>query len=517
VYVDGTNGGQGNLPDGTGPVVLNTFVPTGAIAAQVIPLFVTDFGTTVRQTIANQILIKANFGLGYDNLTATWYVITANNLAVNAPFSTANAQSTAGTNLDASWFIQVTNDGTNYTVQSRSLNYYFGSVLETRFFFYTAQPIYDSRTGSVISDFVNVLKTNSQPDTNLPLSTNTVLKIIGQPVLSDGLVDDYQVLVSYADNNTDGIPDNPDFFNDIVAPNVASNLKLVFFQQTVDFDNLERYLLVEPGIVDSEYPTLAAIELVKQQYPSGQIFYAYSEETFYTLTLTLSGTKVLTVTTGWQAATGRQALAFQYRHNSPLTSRIDPGSTNIIDVYVVTLEYYNAYQKWIQDSTNTVTQPLPPTIDELTTAYIGLQAYKMLSDNMIINSVDFQPLFGQKAAEALRATIKVIPAANTIASNNEIKNLVVATMNAYFDIALWNFGDTFYFSELAAYIHSKIGTYVASVVLVPLNPQKSFGDLYEIQCAPNQIFVNGATVNDVEVITALTSTNLQTAPGSGVI
>jgi hypothetical protein len=55
------------------------------------------------------------------------------------------------------------------------------------------------------------------------------------------------------------------------------------------------------------------------------------------------------------------------------------------------------------------------------------------------------------------------------------------------------------------------------VVLVPVDSQKSFGDLYEIRSAPNQIFVNGATVNDVEVITALTSTNLQTAPGSGVI
>lgn len=517
VIVDGTNGGLGNLADGTGPVVLNTYVPTGAIATEVIPLFVTDLSTAIEETIANQILIRANFGLGYDNLTATWYVITANNIALNAPFSLANAQSTAGTNLDASWIIQVTNDGTNYTVQNRSLDYYFGSVLETRFFFYTAQPIYDSRTGSVVSDFVSVLKTNSRPDSNLPLEGDTMLKIIGQPVLSDGLVDDYQVLVSYADNNTDGIPDNPDFFNDIVAPGIAANRKLVFFQQTVDFDNLERYLLVAPGIVDSDYPTLAAIELVKQQYPSGQIFYAYQENVFYTLTRTLTGTKVLTATSGWKSAVGRQALAFQYRHNSPLTNRIDPGSTNIIDVYVVTLEYYTAYQKWIQDSTNTVTEPLPPTIDALTTAYSGLQAYKMLSDNMIVNTVDFQPLFGQKADEALRATIKVIPSANTVASDNEIKNLVVATMNAYFDIALWNFGDTFYFSELAAYIHSQIGTYVASVVLVPLNPQKSFGDLYEIQCAPNQIFVNGATVNDIEVITALTSTNLQTAPGSGVI
>jgi hypothetical protein len=50
-----------------------------------------------------------------------------------------------------------------------------------------------------------------------------------------------------------------------------------------------------------------------------------------------------------------------------------------------------------------------------------------------------------------------------------------------------------------------------------LNPQKSFGDLYEIRCAPNQIFVNAATVANVEVIEALTSNNIRTAPGSGVI
>jgi len=529
VYQDGTNDGLGNLSTGIGPVVLNTYVPTGAIVSEVIPLFTTDFTTTLKQSIANQIILNANFGLGYANVdiynngsllypAGTWYLITAANLAQNAAYSAYNAASaTAGTNQDASWFIQFTTDGSNYTVVSRSLDYYFGSVLQTRFFFLSTDAIYDSRTGTVIKDFVKVLKTNSQPDSNFPLQGDTTLQIIGQPVLSDGLVDDYRVLVGYQDSNSDGIPDNPDFFNDIVAPTINSNQKLVFFQQTVDFDNLERYLLVEPGIVNSNYATLADIELVKEEYVTGQIFYAYTDDVFYTLSLTLSETRILTATSGWACAVGRQALAFQYRHNSPLSNRIDPGSTNIIDLYVVTREYYTAYQKWIQDSTNTVIQPLPPTIDELTTAYAGLQDYKMISDNMILNSVDFLPLFGSKAPTALRATIKVIPAAGTTASNNQIRNLVVTTINAYFDIANWNFGDTFYFSELAAYIHSQIGTYVASVVLVPLNTNRSFGDLYEIQCAPNQIFVNGVTVNDVEVITALTSTNLQTAPGSGVI
>jgi hypothetical protein len=200
-----------------------------------------------------------------------------------------------------------------------------------------------------------------------------------------------------------------------------------------------------------------------------------------------------------------------------LTSRIDPGTTNIIDLYVATLAYYTAYQNWIRDTTGTVPEPTQPSIDELSTAYQGLQDYKMLSDNIILNSVTFKPLFGEKAEQSLRATIKVIRASNSTASISEIKSSVVAVMNDYFSIDKWNFGDTFYFSELAAYLHRELGTIISSVVLVPLNTQKSFGDLYEIRSQPNELFVNGATINNIEVIEALTSTNLRTAPGSGVI
>jgi hypothetical protein len=517
VYLDGTNQGQGNFANGQGPVVLNEYVPTGAIAQQVITVFKTDFTTALQQSIVSQISLNQNFGLGYNNLTGTWYLITSNNLAVNANFSLADAQNNTGANLDASWFIQATTDGVNYTVNVRNLDYYFGSVLQNRFFFYGDQKIYDSRTGTVISDFVNVLKTNSRPDNNLPLENDTRLKIIGQPIQSDGYVDDFQVLVGFEDSDSDGVPDNPDFFNDIVAPTVNSNLKYVFLQKTVDFDNLQRYLLVEKGVVNSDYPTLDDIELSKSEYVIGQNFYAYEQDAFYTLTRNAQGTLILLSNSEFIAQIGRQDLYFQYRHNSPLTSRLDPGSTNIIDVYVVTLAYYTAYQNWIKDSTGTVSQPLPPTIDQLTTEYADLQNYKMISDNMILNSVEFKPLFGSKAPEQLRAIIKVIKSAQSTASVSEIKNLVIANMDAYFSIDKWDFGDTFYFSELAAYIHSQIGDVVSSVVIVPLNQQKYFGDLYEIRSTPSQIFVNAATVNDVEVIEALTSTNLRTAPGSGVI
>jgi hypothetical protein len=527
IYLDGTNQGLGNLPSGVGPVVINDYVPTGAIATQVIPIFVKELPVSLQTSMAEQISLKRNFGLGYDSLgtitgtSGTWYLITTTNLAVDAPWSEANAGDTTSAGLDASWFIEFVFNSSFYTVSYRALDYYFGSVVQTRFFFSSDQLVYDSRTGTTISDFVNVLKTNSKPTSAAPLGSDIVTKIVGQPIQTDGLVDDYQVLVSFSSRNNDGVPDNPDFFTEIVGPVPATptaNSPWVFLKRIVDFDNLQRYVLIDSGIVNSLYATENDILLVMGEYTAGQIFYAYTDAVFYILVIDLTtGVRSLQATTEYLAQNGRQDLFFQYRHNSPLTNRIDPGTTNIIDVYVVTNEYYNAYINYIQDTTGTVTEPTAPTLDYLTTTYAGLKNYKMLSDTLIMNSVQFQPLFGAKALPELQATIKVIRAAQSVASTSEIKNLVVQYLNQYFSLDNWDFGDTFYFSELSGYLHDKLSGIVSSVVLVPLNQNKYFGSLYEIRCAPNQIFVNGATVQNVEVITALTSTNIRTAPGSGVI
>jgi len=523
---DGMNAGLGNLTNGAGPITLNNFVPTGAIISTVIPLFITDLPLSIETAMSEQIVLFRNFGLGYDSdgsITGSaysWYLITSTNLDDNAPWSQTYAGNTSGANLDASWLIQFTVQNQNYTITFRGLQYNFGSVLQTRFFYYDGGQIYDSRTGTVIKDFINVLAVNTQPNSTEPLEGDIIMTIVGQPVESDGYVDDFQVLVSYRDSDNDGVPDNPDFFQEIVGtvPTVASTSSpWVFLQQTVDFDNLQRYLLVEPGVVNSDYATLDDIELVKSEWSPGQVFYAYTDEKFYELSQTVTGVLVLDEVTGWIARSGRQSLYFQYRHNAPLTSRIDPGTTNIIDLYVVTQSYYTTYQNWLQDTTGTVTEPSPPSIDDLNTEYQKLQDYKMISDNIVLNSVVFKPLFGAKAASTLRATIKVIRAQNSTASTSEIKSAVLAEMNNYFSIDKWNFGDTFYFSELGAYLHRQLGTIVSSVVLVPLDPQKSFGDLYEIRSQPNEIFANGATIDNIDVIEALTSTNLRTAPGSGVI
>jgi len=517
LILDGTNFGTGNLANGQGPVVLNNFIPTGAIPTQVIPKFITDLPTTLEQSMIDQIELYRNFGIGFDNLTGTWYLITSQNLNPATTFSLANAQDQSGQGLDNSWLVAFETDGVTYTVSYRALQRFWGSVLQTRFFYDGSQAVYDPRTGSVINDFINCLKTNNLPDVSLPLNNDVIMDIIGQPIQSDGYIDDFQVQISFKDFDNDGVADDPDYFETLVAPEINPTTKYVFFQQTVDFDNLERYLPLNKGQVISDYATLDQIELAKAEYSDGQYFYAYDDLVFYELDIAFNGVRTLTQVEGLVARVGRQDLYFQYRHNAPLNRRIDPGSSNIIDIYLVTSAYYNSYQNYIKDSTGTVPMPSPPTIDELGTAYNSLQKYKMISDNVILNSVVFKPLFGAKSSPELRATLKVVRSSASVVSVSEIKSRMVAAVNEYFTIDKWDFGLTFFFSELAAYLHKELGDIISTVVLVPQDPLKSFGDLYEIRCQPNEIFVNAATVNDIEVIDALTSSELRTAPNSGVV
>jgi len=214
------------------------------------------------------------------------------------------------------------------------------------------------------------------------------------------------------------------------------------------------------------------------------------------------------VTSQYEAVVGRGSLSFLYRHNSGDTTRVDPSTTNIIDLYLVTQSYYIDYMNWLSDATDSVVKPAKPTINELRQNYGLLDSYKMISDSVIPNSVTFKPLFGKKAATNLQGTIKVIKSYNTTASDSQIRSAVLSAMNAYFSIDNWSFGDTFYFSELTAYLHTQLGALVSSIIVVPTDPASKFGTLYEIRSAPDEIFTNGATTQDITVISALNSANM---------
>jgi hypothetical protein len=499
---DGYNNGRGDFANGTGPITLNDYIPTGAKAEVVIPAFDNTIPNLVIQEATARMELNQNFSLIFDN-----------------SLTTAQVRWSIGdyTSTSPAYFVNFTSLGNNrYEVQSRALSYYFGSVADTRFYFDGNKIVYDPLTGKVLQDYVKILETNTQPSSNYPLNTPVKINVVGQTIESDGYINDFEVEVASNDANNKIITISPDFFQTVTGYATGeSNIGIyTFFALVQDAINLTRYQLIPTSDVVYQYPNQVQIELVKYEYPAGQLFYAYNEGDFYVAVqdTTVQGiyyNLVKQPATAYKMLPGRQGLQYQYRHNSNNTTRIDPATTNIIDLYVVTQAYYTAYTNWIQDTTNTVPMPSKPTIDELNQAYSTLQDYKMMSDSMVLNSVSFKPLFGAKAAPNLRGTIKVIKSQNTNASNSEIRSAVLASMNTYFNINNWNFGDTFYFSELSAYLHDQLGEYVSSVVLVPNDPTMKFGDLYEIKSEPFEIFVNGATSNDVVIIAALTPAELQ--------
>jgi len=499
VIGDGSNNGIGNFANGAGPVTLSGYVPNGAILTSVIPVFGNIIPTTIIQECIIRMELKQNFTLVFNN-----------SLLIN------QERWSISTYNDPNAFVQFTADAnTNtYSITYKSLAYYFVSVSDTRFTFDTNSVIYDPYSGKILQDFINVLGINAGFNSSQPLGQNTPINVTGQPVQSDGYINDFQVRVSATDINNGNLILNPDFFNKITGySNGSSNIGVyTFFETVIDPLNLTVKYIIPSSSVVYQYPTLSQIEVVKYQYPQGQLFYAYSENNFYKsyqdpTVLTQFYTMVPQVQ--YSMLPGRQGLAFQYRHNSNNTTRIDPVTTNIIDLYVVTQDYYTSYTNWIQDTTNTIPKPPLPTINELSQNYPKLQDYKMLSDSVILNSVVFKPLFGPKAEPALQGTINVVPASNTSASNSEIRSAVLTAINNYFDINNWNFGATFYFSELSAYLHAQCGDLISSAVLVSNDPSKPFGYLYEITCLPYEIFTNAAIANSIQVVPALSPSLLQ--------
>lgn len=512
VIGDGTNGGAGNFTDGTGPVTISQKVPTGALIADfgIIPVFKNNLPNDMITQIVTKIIARNNFALRYDLQAENWQFVVEADINTTSPFSLeTGAGDTTGQKKDSSWLIRFEYSNTiGYTIYHRSLSYVFESVLETSFYFDDNVKVYDSVSGHTIHDQIKVLTINPAPagSSQISLGVDYTWYIYKSIVEADGYKNQNKVLVTFSDVNFDGLPDNPDLFDIIVAPNPLDPLdptKLVFFQYQVDSTNFTSLSPISSSSVVLTYATKDAIQLEISTRSEGEVFYAYSENRFYVLT---SG--VLVESVEYVAKVGRENLYFQYRHNSPGYRRIDPTPINIIDVYVLTKAYESLYTAWIQDTTNTIVEPVPPTTEELALNYSALENYKAISDTIIFNSAVFKPLFGSVAAPALQATFKVVknPALNI--SDNDIKSSVIGAINTFFDVANWDFGEAFYFSELSAYLHTVLSPNVSSIIIVPTDPSALFGSLYQINAEANEIVTSAATVNNVEIISAITAANI---------
>jgi len=207
-------------------------------------------------------------------------------------------------------------------------------------------------------------------------------------------------------------------------------------------------------------------------------------------------------------ATSRDSLYFHYKHNVSSRNRIDPTPVNLMDVYIMTVDYATDYINWLRDITGTITEPLAPTSSSLEISYSALNEYKVISDTLIYNPAKFKPLFGSKADPTLQARFQIVKNPAVAITDNEVKSRTITAINKYFDLSNWDFGDTFYFSELAAYLHSQLAPAVSSIVIVPSNNSLVFGNYFQINSEPWEIITSAATVNDIDIVSAVTAAQL---------
>lgn len=515
VVTDGTNQGIGNLVTGVGPVTLSEVIPSDAILDQVIAPWNTTISSTVRSNIIQAIGDYKTFGLRYDRDTQEWAIIDSLDLNQSSTFSLSYAGNTNNTGLDNSWFFKFTNDGSTYTTNYRNTSYVFESVLETRFYFDKDLKIFDPRTGKTIKDKINILKVNALPDSNSSLAVDYAMQIDDVITETDGYTLTNRIKVTFPDIDNDGIIDNPEVFDIVVAPAVDSNSKVVFYTTTTSDGGYLTYKPVSSTDIEQRYTTQSEINEVIAQFSSGQVFYASGDDKFYILSVSGANVKSIAQTTDYVKRTGRSNLLFQYTHNSPNNRRIDPSPSNIVDLFLLTNQYDTDYRNYVTDITGSISKPVQPTTNDLRDQFGTLEQYKSVSDTIIFNSVSYRPLFGDKADEELQATFKVVKNSSTLISDSEIKERVVGAINDYFAIENWDFGDSFYFSELSAYLYSTLAPDVLSVVIVPKLATSNFGSLFQIQSQRNEILISSATVNDIEVIDVITANSLQ-ASGSVV-
>ena len=590
VIGDGSYGGQGNLPDGTGPVILTQNVPTGATASEVIPPFDSVFSYSLQSDIVNLCLANRNFGISFAEDTRSWYVINDTDLDLSDEFSTTFQKDTSNTNRDSSWLFAFVWNGISYEVKYRITDYIFESKQDTSFYFDGTTKNYDFTKNTLVKDQIKILGTNQSPvnygnaivaitntaslgqvtefsilnkgkgyvstpeikvDGNttgyfvpiiknggidsivivnsgtgydsllsvvsidasesefstLPLGNDYGWQIDGNVVEADGYVEPKKVRISFLDEYEDSQIENPDAFKDIVAPTSNSAQtgfrdKFVYFKKSSDGLT---YNIVDDGNIlaypnENEVPVSAKID--------GQLFYFYDKSVDVIKSYSSSMESSYKLETDYFARPGRQDLKFQYKHNSGDDRRLDPSKTNLIDIFVLTQSYDTVYRNWLV--TGSGSEPLPPTSSELEENYNStLEPIKAISDQLIYQPVKYKVLFGNQAGRNLQATFKAVRNTTRSTTENELKSRIMAGIEQFFALENWEFGQTFFFSELSTYIMNLMTPDITNFIIVP-KADVPFGSLYEIACQNNEIFINGATVSDIEIIDAITANQIKT-------
>lgn len=508
--------GEGDGPDqtgvlinGNGAVTLATNVDSNDQLLSIYPALKTTLTTDEITEIAAAFDRKQTFGVRYDPANQLWRVISNDNLSSSDVFSLTNAGDLSSTGIDASWLIKVTYGGTSWTIQSRSQRYVFESVRDARFYFANTSKVIDPATKQAKYDSVNVLGINTKPDgSNQPLGKDYLWKIKGQEIYPDGYAEPRNVRVTFWETMQESLPDDPYEFIDIVNP-YGQVSRYLFWQLMTGLDGYQYY---DPITIagDRIYADSSAVPSATEGgwYPQ-ELAFVQDSETF----LQYVDGKLIDVTDGYKVRVGRDGLKFIWKHYAPYDQRIDPAIMNIIDTYILTASYDTALRNWISTNGSETTMPTPPDTDQLRASFGYFDQFKMMTDQIIWHPVKYKVLFGTQALPELQVIFKVVKVAGSTVGDNEVKSLVKQQIDSYFSLVNWDFGQSFFFTELATYIHMNLATIVASVVIVPKSGQSKFGDLFEIIAQPDEIFISGARVSDIQIVSSLSEAQLGISNG----
>ena len=297
-------------------------------------------------------------------------------------------------------------------------------------------------------------------------------------------------------------PNSPDIFLEIVDPLTNPTSKYVVQELYIIEQQQEDYRWI-----DNSTGTVIILSTQPVNGVNGQYYYFIDTDVVKVYSST---TGTFTPSLNYKVYVGRSNLKFQYIHNADYESRIDPGLTNLVDIFVLTKQYDRQYREWLNGSR--AVQPLPPSSDALYNLLSpDLNKIKSISDEIVYHPAKYKVLFGPTSTIDVQATFKVVKNSEIVISDNDVKSRVLSAINEFFSIENWEFGDNFYFSELLTYVMNRIAPNIVNFLVVPKKSDLTFGSLYEIRSEKDQIFINGATIDDIEIISAVTASKLKSS------
>ena len=328
----------------------------------------------------------------------------------------------------------------------------------------------------------------------------------------DGFVNPNGIFVVPADADRSGFFDNPFLFRDIVLQDGFTDLVLwrKIEEQGFTINDPINQLTIPKGTYGlSSQGDVAEGDSLAFGVANGDIHLDVFTNTWLIANSVLDIWEAAPDQTQFKSEIGRDHLKFIWRHFAPDAFRIDPSISNIMDSYILTSTFDEAFRTFLANNDPISEAPEEPTPESLRIQFAEFEEFKAISDAIIFHAARYKPLFGQQAVPELRGIFKLVQTPGSLISENDLKLRTLTAIDQFFASENFDFGETFFLTELIAFIHQQLAPEVQSVVIVPTENDQAFGRLFQVRSEPDELFISAASPEDIEVVASLTDEELR--------